>query len=99
MMAAYYSAELEVQAEAPGLPYRRVLSSSLERAFARCGLELPAGEEDALVRAWGSMPVFTDVGDALGRLRLDGWTGRPWSVSRMPSSYAPPCSVCRRSGT
>jgi 2-haloacid dehalogenase len=73
VMQAYYTAELEVQAQTPGLPYRRVLSSSLERAFARCGLELPGGEDDALVRGWGSMPVFADVGDSLGRLRADGF--------------------------
>lgn len=73
VMAAYYTAELDVQAETPGLPYREVLVSSLQRTFAACGLELRAGEEDVLVRGWGSMPVFDDVGDSLGRLRLDGW--------------------------
>ena len=73
VMQAYYEAELEVQAEAPLMTYREVLVRALERAFARCGLDLPAGEEDVLVRGWGAMPIFEDVRDALGRLRADGW--------------------------
>ena len=73
VMQAYYAAELDVQAEAPGMPYRRVLSAALERAFARCELELAPGDEDVLVRGWPSMPVFEDVRDSLGRLRADGW--------------------------
>ena len=73
VMEAYYAAELEVQAQTPGMRYRDVLEEGLQRAFAACGLDLPAGEEDVLVRGWGSMPVFDDVGDSLGRLRADGW--------------------------
>jgi 2-haloacid dehalogenase len=73
IMAAYYTAELEVEAQSPATRYRDVLVEALRRAFAACDRALPASQEDALVRGWGAMPVFDDVGDSLGRLRLDGW--------------------------
>jgi 2-haloacid dehalogenase len=73
LMAAYYEAELEVEHARPGARYREILAESLRGAAARTGVELPDGGEHALAEHWGDMPIFGDVGDALGRLRADGW--------------------------
>jgi 2-haloacid dehalogenase len=74
LMEAYYEAELEVEREHPGMRYREILAEGLRRATAREGIALPAGCEHALSEHWAEMPIFDDVGPALGALRDAGWS-------------------------
>jgi 2-haloacid dehalogenase len=54
--------------------YREILAEGLRRAAAREGIALPPGGEHALSERWAEMPIFDDVGPALGALRDAGWS-------------------------
>jgi 2-haloacid dehalogenase len=73
VLAAYHAHELMLETERPILPYREVLHEGLRRAAATVGVQLAGPGEDAFVEAWTEMPVFDDVGAALGGLRDAGW--------------------------
>ncbi|HZS85019.1 MAG TPA: HAD family hydrolase [Stellaceae bacterium] len=73
LVAAYHEAEPAIEAERPHRLYKDVLVTALERAARQVGLPLTAGESDVLVRKWGEMPFFADVGPALAALREAGW--------------------------
>ena len=51
-----------------------MLTETLRRAAEREGIALPAGSETALVDHWHELPIFDDVGPALGALRENGWS-------------------------
>jgi 2-haloacid dehalogenase len=68
----YHEIEPRVQLDS-ALPYREVLRESLLLLADHEGLELPAGEEDALASSLPSWPVFPEVPGALGALRERGW--------------------------
>jgi 2-haloacid dehalogenase len=74
VMNAYYDAELEIERESPRMRYREILAEGLRRAAAREEVRLPRGSEYALSEQWPAMPIFDDVGPALGALRDDGWS-------------------------
>jgi len=73
LMAAYYESELAVEHEHPGMRYRDVLAEALRRAAARVDVALPPGGEHVMSERWADMPIFPDVGPALGALRDAGW--------------------------
>ncbi|HYM59207.1 MAG TPA: HAD family hydrolase [Solirubrobacteraceae bacterium] len=73
LVAAYHELEAGVEAQRPAPLYRDVLAETLRRAAAREGVQLPPGGEHALSVAWDRMPIFEDVGPALGALREAGW--------------------------
>jgi 2-haloacid dehalogenase len=74
LMDAYYVAELEVEREYPRMRYREILAEGLRRAAALEDIALPQGGEYALSERWDEMPIFDDVGPALGSLRDAGWS-------------------------
>jgi 2-haloacid dehalogenase len=74
LLHAYHDLEAEVEAQRPAPRYREVLTETLRRAAEREGIELPAGSETALVDHWHELPIFDDVGPALGQLRESGWS-------------------------
>jgi 2-haloacid dehalogenase len=74
LLHAYHDLEAEVEAQRPAPRYREVLTETLRRAAEREGIELPAGSETALVDHWHELPIFDDVGPALGELRESGWS-------------------------
>ena len=75
LLHAYHDLEAEVEAQRPGarLPRgarpRRCAARPSARA-SRC----PPGAETALVDHWHELPIFDDVGPALGALRERGWS-------------------------
>jgi len=73
LLTRYHQAELELEAGPGWRPYREVLTAGLARAAEREHVTLPAGGEEAFVRAWPGMPVFEDAGPALAALRDRGW--------------------------
>src|SRR3954449_829737 len=74
LLHAYHDPEAEVEAQRPAPPYREVLTETLRRAAAREGIALPPGGERTLVEHWPQVPIFDDVGPALGALREAGWS-------------------------
>jgi 2-haloacid dehalogenase len=74
LLHAYHDLEAQVEAQRPVLSYREVLTETLRRAAEREGVALPAGAEFALVDHWHELPIFEDVGPALGALRMNGWS-------------------------
>ena len=74
LLHAYHDLEAEVEAQRPRPSYREVLTETLRRAAEREGIALPAGSETALVDHWHELPIFDDVGPALGALRENGWS-------------------------
>jgi 2-haloacid dehalogenase len=74
LLHAYHDLEAEVEAQRPAPPYREVLVETLRRAAEREGVALPPGAERTLVEHWGELPIFDDVGAALGALREAGWS-------------------------
>jgi 2-haloacid dehalogenase len=74
LLHAYHELEAGVEAQRPAPSYRDVLTETLWRAAQREGIELPAGSETALVDHWHELPIFDDVGPALGALRERGWS-------------------------
>jgi 2-haloacid dehalogenase len=73
VLAAYHRLEPVVEAEVPFRRYRDVLHETLCRAAAEAGVALPAGGDDVLRLTLPDWPVYRDVGEALGELRLTGW--------------------------
>jgi len=74
LLHAYHELEAEVEAQRPAPTYREVLTETLRRAAEREGVALPPGSETALVDHWHELPIFDDVGPALGALREAGWS-------------------------
>src|SRR3954454_13391414 len=74
LLHAYHDLEAEVEAQRPAPAYREVLTETLRRAAAREGIALPPGGERTLVEHWPEVPIFDDVGPALGALREAGWS-------------------------
>jgi 2-haloacid dehalogenase len=72
LLAAYHEIEPEVQ-RGRAVPYRQVLSESLERVARKEGLELHADDEEALGDSLPSWPPFPEVPAALAELRTRGW--------------------------
>lgn len=73
LLDAYHRYEVRVERERPYRRYREVLVEALRRGAMEEDIELPAGREDVLVRAWPRLPLYEDVVPALRRLRDDGW--------------------------
>jgi len=73
LIRAYHEFERSLEAERPHRLYKDVLVGALERGAKRIGIRLPEGQSDALVREWGTMPFYEDVGAALAALRDAGW--------------------------
>jgi 2-haloacid dehalogenase len=73
VLDAYHAQELILEAERPAPSYRHVLQEGLRRAAAEVGVELTGAGDRAFVDTWTEMPVFDDVGPALGELRDGGW--------------------------
>jgi 2-haloacid dehalogenase len=82
LLHAYHDIEAQVEAQRPLLAYREVLTETLRRAAEREQIALPAGAETALVDHWHELPIFEDVGPALGALRMNGW-----SLAILSNSY------------
>src|SRR3954469_18238873 len=74
LLHAYHDLEAEVEAQRPAPRYREVLTETLRRAADREGIALPPGAEGTLVEHWPQLPIFDDVGAALGALREAGWS-------------------------
>src|SRR3954466_5706044 len=74
LLHAYHDLEAEVEAQRPAPAYREVLTETLRRAAERERIALPPGAERTLVEHWPELPVFDDVGPALGALRAAGWS-------------------------
>ena len=74
VLDAYHRHELVLETERPIRSYREILREGLRRAAADVGVPLSGDGEQAFVRAWTAMPVFGDVGPALGGLREAGWS-------------------------
>ena len=74
LLHAYHDLEAGVEAQRPAPRYREVLTETLRRAAEREGIALPPGSETALVDHWHELPIFGDVGAALGTLRERGWS-------------------------
>ena len=72
LLARYHVVEPTVQA-GRGVPYRQVMAETLAGVAAAEGLEIPAGEEDALAVSLPAWPVFPDVPPALLKVRERGW--------------------------
>jgi 2-haloacid dehalogenase len=68
----YHEIEPDVQA-GNAIPYRQVLSESLQRLAASEALALPADELDALARSLPEWPVFPEIPASLRALRARGW--------------------------
>jgi 2-haloacid dehalogenase len=74
LLLAYHDLEAEVEARRPAPSYREVLTETLRRAAERERIVLPRGAERTLVEHWHELPIFDDVGAALGALRDAGWS-------------------------
>jgi 2-haloacid dehalogenase len=72
LRALYERVEPEVQAERPFRRYREVLAEGLRRSARIAGVELAAGDDQALAASLAEWPVFDDVGPALGALHDAG---------------------------
>jgi 2-haloacid dehalogenase len=72
-LARYHELEPEIEARAPGAPYRHVLTETLAGVAESLGRDLPADERDALGRSLPEWPVFDEVPGALAELREGGW--------------------------
>jgi 2-haloacid dehalogenase len=73
LIAAYHEFERAIEKERPHRLYKDVLTAGLAQAAEKIGLALPKGEADVIVRKWGELPFYGDVGSALGALREAGW--------------------------
>src|SRR2546421_11008020 len=72
-MAAYITAEAEVEGEGPFRRYRAVLTEATRRAAKHMALDLKPDDATALVSTIPYWPPFADVGAALADLRREGW--------------------------
>ena len=72
LLRAYHALEPVIQRDG-SLPYREVLAQTLAAVAEEAGLDLPAGERDALGRSLPDWPVFPEVPPALVEARRRGW--------------------------
>jgi 2-haloacid dehalogenase len=72
LLRAYHALEPVIQRDG-SLPYREVLARTLAGVAEEAGLDLPAGELDALGRSLPDWPVFPEVPAALEEARARGW--------------------------
>jgi 2-haloacid dehalogenase len=72
LLSGYHAAEPAVEAEGYR-SYREVMALALARAAEGAGVDVPAGEEDALARALPSWRPFPEVPGELRELRRRGW--------------------------
>jgi 2-haloacid dehalogenase len=72
LLERYHEIEPDVQA-GNAIPYRQVLSESLQRVAASEALALPADERDALAQSLPKWPVFPEVPASLRALHERGW--------------------------
>jgi 2-haloacid dehalogenase len=72
-LSRYHELEPEVEARAPGAPYRQVLAETLASVARSLELELPGRERDALGASLPDWPVFDEVPAALAEARERGW--------------------------
>jgi 2-haloacid dehalogenase len=68
LLRRYHELEPQVEAEQPGLSYRDVMATVLDRLG-----DVPSGEEDALGRSLPSWEAFPEVPAALAQARDRGW--------------------------
>jgi 2-haloacid dehalogenase len=73
LLVRYHELEPTIQASAPGMSYREVLTIALEALAADTGLTLPEGETSALARSLPTWPVFDDVRPGLTEAHDRGW--------------------------
>ena len=73
LLVRYHELEPKIQASAPGMSYREVLTIALEALAADTGLTLPEGETSALARSLPTWPVFDDVRPGLTEAHDRGW--------------------------
>jgi 2-haloacid dehalogenase len=72
LVERYHEIEPRVQLDGT-LPYREVLTQALRLLAETEGLDLAAGEDDALARSLPSWPAFPEVPGELEELRRRGW--------------------------
>lgn len=73
LLEVYNRHEREVQAEAPAMRYREVVTEALRRACRDSGLGLNQDDAGILGRTLPFWPVFGDVAGSLRELRGAGW--------------------------
>jgi len=73
LLERYHELEPEIQATAPTLSYREVMSIALERLAGEEGVDLGPGERDALGRSLPGWTAFPEVPAALHAVRQRGW--------------------------
>ena len=73
LLDAYHAHELILEAGRPAPSYRYVLREGLRLAAEDLDIDLAPPGDMAFVDTWTAMPVFDDVGPALGALREAGW--------------------------
>jgi 2-haloacid dehalogenase len=73
LVNAYHLAEADTQSADKTLPYKAVLTSTLQRAAASINLPITGTQASALVTEWGSHPIFPDTLPALREMHADGW--------------------------
>jgi 2-haloacid dehalogenase len=73
LLARYHQVEPRIQ-EGSALPYRQVMARALEGIAEAEGLEVPAGQEDALGRSLPDWTPFPDVPAGLREMVGLGWT-------------------------
>lgn len=73
LIRAYHEAERAIETERPHRLYKDVLAAGLEQGAQKIGLSLPKDDAEVIVRHWGELPFYGDVGAALGALRAAGW--------------------------
>ena len=72
LLTAYHDVEPELQ-RGRSIPYRTVLTETLERVAHREGFELDRDDREALADSLPSWPPFPEVAGSLRRLREAGW--------------------------
>ncbi len=73
LLSRYHAVEPRVQSEHPTWSYREVMAAVLAELASEAGVELPAGERDALGRSLPGWPVFAEVPGALAEAHDRGW--------------------------
>jgi 2-haloacid dehalogenase len=73
LLSRYHAVEPRVQSEHPTWSYREVMAAVLAELASEAGVEVPAGERDALGRSLPGWPVFAEVPGALAEARDRGW--------------------------
>jgi 2-haloacid dehalogenase len=72
LLARYHQIEPQVQA-GRGIPYRQVMTETLERLAAAEGLEIPPRRTEAVGESLPSWPPFAETHWTLDELRSRGW--------------------------